>query len=408
MKNQILDFNQVIQYSFPTKIFFGNKSRNLIPKHLTDRNTKNVLIVTDEIMKTNSLLINLIADLENQKIKTNIFSEIKGNPTQIHVLKGVEVYKKNNPDTILAIGGGSVIDVAKAILLMGTHEGEIFDYEDGLPTAPPIIEKNLAHFIAIPTTAGTGSEVGRSTVISDSKTHVKKIIFSPALLAKAVYADPEFILNLPASITASTGMDALTHCIESYLANGFHPICDGIALEGISLASVSLEKCYNFAQKNSDNENINEQLFYRGLMLNVSMMGAIAFQKGLGVNHSCAHALSTVCDMHHGLANGIMLPYTMEFNSEIEKSKFEKMDSIVKLNNNNLNKNNLNFSANDFINWIISLKNNLSIPHKLSEAGVIKENIKDLVKFATQDSCHLSNPRKVTENDFLNIFNQAY
>ncbi len=408
MDKQILDFSNIIQYSFPTKILFGQGARRLLPKNLKELNAKNILLITDRVMYSmpQSPVAEMKKLLEDEGLKVNVFSEVWGNPTESQVKGGVEVFKASRTDSVVALGGGAVIDVAKAIILMGTHSGNLFDYEDGLPTAPPIQEKLLPYFVALPTTSGTGSEVGRSTVISDDKTHVKKIIFSPALLAKAVYADPELTLKLPLGVTASTGMDALTHCIESYLAKGFHPICDGIALEGMALVAKSLERCVEFAKAGGveklSEEALKEQIYYRGLMLNASMMGAIAFQKGLGVNHSCAHALSTVCDMHHGLANGIMLPYSMRFNAKTETQRFALMAQRVGLVASSAEK-----LVEEFHNWLVSLKKNIGIPSTLGEAGVKKEHIKDLVEFAYQDGCHHSNPVLVSKEDFIKIFERA-
>ncbi|MEZ5143229.1 MAG: iron-containing alcohol dehydrogenase [Acidimicrobiales bacterium] len=206
----------------------------------------------------------------------------------------------HDADGIVGVGGGAALDVAKAVGLMATHEGRLFDYEDELPGARPV-EDRIPHLVALPTTAGTGSEVGRSAVIADDATHIKKIIFSPHLLAVAVYADPELTVGLPAPITAATGLDALTHNIEAYLAKDYHPICDGIALEGLRLGAANLHR----AVANPTD------LEARGGMLMSSMMGAIAFQKGLGLVHSTAHALGTAADLHHGLANGVMIDHAL-------------------------------------------------------------------------------------------------
>ena len=231
------------------------------------------------------------------------------------VVAGVEAFRAHQADSIVGLGGGAALDVAKAIALMAGHPGDLFDYEDDKPGALPI-DQDIPYWVAIPTTAGTGSEVGRSAVISDEQTHVKKIFFSPRLMAKAVFADPELTLGLPPAVTAATGMDALTHCIEAFLAKDYHPIADGIALEGLRLGAAALPRCY---EKGDD-------LAARGDMMMSSMMGAIAFQKGLGLIHSCAHALSAVSDLHHGYANGVMIDHALKFNLESSLSPLEDTD----------------------------------------------------------------------------------
>src|SRR5439155_11256989 len=248
------------------------------------------------------------------------FADVAGNPVGSQVEAGVAAYRAHRADAIVGLGGGAALDVAKAVAVMAVHPGTLFEYEDGKPGARPI-DREVPCWVALPTTAGTGSEVGRSAVISDDTTHVKKIVFSPRLLARAVFADPEVTLGLPARVTAATGMDALTHCIEAFLARDYHPICDGIALEGLRLAARALPRCVETPQ----------DIQARSDMMMASMMGAIAFQKGLGLVHSCAHALSTVADLHHGFANGVMIDRALRFNLESSARKFERMAQAVGL-----------------------------------------------------------------------------
>ncbi len=268
---------------------------------MTAQGLERPLIVTDRGIAPLPLLSKFIADLH--RLDVAVYSDIWGNPVKSQVDNGVAAFRKHRADSIIGLGGGAALDVAKAIALMAVHEGDVLQYAWDHPQVRPI-EHELPYFVALPTTAGTGSEVGRSSVISDDATHIKKIIFSPRLLAKAVFADPELTLDLPPAITAATGMDALTHNVESYLSPAYHPLCDGIALEGARIAARSLRTAVR--------EPHNLQA--RSDMLMSSMMGAIAFQKDLGAVHSCAHALSTVADLHHGLANGIMIDHVMRFN----------------------------------------------------------------------------------------------
>jgi alcohol dehydrogenase class IV len=252
-----------------------------------------------------------------------VFSDIAKNPTKANVLSGVDSFKKAGCDSVVGFGGGASMDVARAIVLKAYHTLDLFEYDDA-KGGDRFVTGEVPYFVTVPTTSGTGSEVGRSTVISDDVTHEKKILFSPKLLARKVFADPQLTMQLPAFVTATTGVDALTHNVEAYVAKGFSPLCEGIALEGIRLIGQSLER----ATLNPDFES-------RAKMMMASLMGATAFQKGLGIVHSLAHPLSTVVDMHHGLANAIMIPYGMEFNAAASKGalndKFKNMAQACNL-----------------------------------------------------------------------------
>jgi hypothetical protein len=288
--------------------------------------------------------------------------------------------------------------VAKAIALMVHHPGELFDYEDEKPGARPM-DCEIPWWASVPTTAGTGSEVGRSTVISDERTRVKKVIFSPRLLAQRVFVDPDLTMGLPPAVTAATGMDALTHLVEAYLARGFQPLCDGIALEGVRLVARSLPRCVEYAHRIEHGEK--ELLTAvphreaRGLMLNAALMGGVAFQKGLGVTHSLAHALSTVCDLHHGLANGICIPYAMAFNRDAAGARLAELGALAGASAP---------GADGFITWLEELKVALGIPRTLADVGVTLEHVDRLVACAFQDGCHANNPKPVTERDFRQLF----
>ena len=386
-------------YHFPTRILFGAGVRRLIQEELTTLAAQRVLVVTDRDVAQLPWFSNLEALLK--PFRPKVFSGVWGNPVVSQVEAGLELWKSGEFNAIVAVGGGAPMDVAKAIALMANHPGHLFDYEDGASVRP--IDQPIPPIVAVPTTAGTGSEVGRSTVISDDVTHAKKIMFDPQLLAKVVLADPELLLGLPAKITAATGMDALTHLIEAFLAKGEHPLCDGIALEGIYLVAQHLKECVQFARRLQGGENFDQataaaHLRARGGMLNASMMGAIAFQKGLGVTHSCAHALSTVFDTHHGLANGVMLPAAMAFNLEAAPERFLRMARMV------------NPGASDgieFVDWIRTLAATIGIPASLTTLGVEAEHLERLVTVAQQDGCHQLNPRPVAREDFFSIYQQA-
>ncbi|MEL6469819.1 MAG: iron-containing alcohol dehydrogenase [Cyanobacteria bacterium J06623_4] len=386
-------------YNFPTKIRFGAGARKELAQTLTALGIQRPLIVTDRDVAKLPWFTDIEASLGD--ISFGTFSGVWGNPVVSQVEAGLAAYPAHDADGIVAVGGGAPMDVAKAIALMAHHPGHLFDYEDGASTRP--IDQKIPPIVAIPTTAGTGSEVGRSAVISDDTTHTKKIVFDPQLLPKVVLADPELLLGLPAKITAATGMDALTHLIEAYLAKGDNPLCDGIALEGIYLVSQHLADSVLFAQRSAAGESLSDtekksHLQARAGMLNASMMGATAFQKGLGVTHSCAHALSTVCNTHHGLANGVMLPAAMRFNLEAAPHKFLRMARIV---------NPAAHSGDALIDWIVDLSVAIGMPASLSDLGVSDSTVEQLVEVAMQDACHPFNPKPVTKKDFYAIYQDA-
>jgi hypothetical protein len=383
------------QFAFPTAIHFGAGARALVAEHLRAQGVKRPLLVTDRGIAPLPMLASFAASLAGLELA--VYSEIGGNPVRSQVDNGVAAFKAHGADAVIGLGGGAALDVAKAIALMAVHPGEVLDYAWDHPRVRPI-ERELPYFIALPTTAGTGSEVGRSSVISDDATHIKKIIFSPKLLARAVFADPELTLDLPPEITAATGMDALTHNVESYLSPAYHPLCDGIALEGVRIAARSLRTAVR--------EPHNLQA--RSDMLMSSMMGAIAFQKDLGAVHSCAHALSTVADLHHGLANGIMIDHVMRFNLKSATAKMAELAHVVGAGMPGALP---EAGAERFIDWLATLKRDLRIPATLSEhtarRPVTKADIPALVEVAINDTCHQTNPRRCTREDFERIFAEA-
>jgi alcohol dehydrogenase class IV len=308
------------------------------------------------------------------------------NPIKSDVLHGGDMYDKTKRDCIIGIGGGVSLDVARAIVLRVNHKRDLFDYDD-LIGGDKYVTKDVPHFITVPTTSGTGSEVGRSAIISEDNSKKKRILFSPKLLARIVFADPLLTMELPGFITAATGMDALTHNMEAYLAKGFHPMCDGIALEGISLISDSLVT----ATKKPDVES-------RAKMLLASLIGAVAFQKGLGIVHSLAHPMSSLLDTHHGLANAVNLPYGMEFNYKGFENSFDKMGVALGLGSN---------SAAKVIPYLFELNSELGLPTRLRDIGVEESHIETLSQLAIEDFCHPSNPKPVTKADFEEIYMKA-
>jgi hypothetical protein len=385
------------RFSFPTTIHFGAGARKLIGAHLTGLGSKRPLVVTDRGIAALPLLKQFLAELPG--LDVGVYSGISGNPVRKQVMDGADAYRAHRADAVIGLGGGAALDVAKAVALMAAHPGDVLEYAWDHPQVRPI-DQPIPYFVAVPTTAGTGSEVGRSSVISDDETHVKKIIFSPLLLARAVFADPELTLELPSLITAATGMDALTHNVESYLSPAYHPLCDGIALEGVRIAARALPE----AVRNG------RDLAARSDMLMSSMMGAIAFQKDLGAVHSCAHALSTVVDMHHGLANGIMIDYVMRFNLPAATDKMAELAHVARVPGGDSGSPEARGRA--FIAWLTALKASLEIPARLSDYCVPRQltraDIPRLVEVATADICHHTNPRKCTASDFEKLFASAF
>jgi alcohol dehydrogenase class IV len=380
------DTNLRYNYNFPTSIRFGKGVIDELGPHLKEQGLKKVLIVSDPGLVKLPVFEKVMAMIQSNGIQVAVFSDIAKNPVKSNVLKGAESFLQNGCDSIVGFGGGASMDVARAIALKVHHPLDLFAYDDAIG-GDRFVTEPVPYFVTVPTTSGTGSEVGRSTVIADDVTHEKKILFSPRLMAKKVFADPELTMGLPAFVTAATGMDALTHCVEAYLAKGFSPLCDGVALEGIRLIAESLEKA-----------TLNPDLESRAKMMMGALMGATAFQKGLGIVHSLAHPLSTLVDMHHGLANAVMIPYGMQFNQSVSGPRMKVIAETIGLQN---------ASAEGFIAWLRDLNQKLGIPSSLKSLNVNSSHIEKLADLAIKDPCHGSNEKPVTQADFLKIYQEA-
>jgi alcohol dehydrogenase class IV len=380
------DANSRYNYNFPTSIRFGKGVIDELGPHLKEQGLKKALIVSDPGLVKLPVFENVMTMIRNSGIEVSVFSDIAKNPVKSNVLKGADCFHQNGCDSIVGFGGGASMDVARAIALKAHHKLDLFDYDDAIG-GDRFVTEAVPYFVTVPTTSGTGSEVGRSTVIADDVTHEKKILFSPRLMAKKVFADPELAMGLPAFVTAATGIDALTHCVEAYLAKGFSPLCDGVALEGIRLIAESLEKA-----------TLNPDLESRAKMMMGALMGATAFQKGLGIVHSLAHPLSTLVDMHHGLANAVMIPYGMEFNASVSSQRMKTIAETIGLKN---------ATAEGFISWLRELNQKLGIPASLKELNVNASHIEKLADLAIKDPCHGSNAKTVTRQDFFKIYQDA-
>jgi alcohol dehydrogenase class IV len=381
-----MTFDKVYQFNFPTTIRFGSGSSKEIGDYLTKHGLSKPLIVTDPLVSQLGFFRGIVDDLKKQKKSVEVFFDIHKNPVKSDVYKGSDAYDGHNRDCIIGIGGGAALDVARAIVLRINHREDLFKYDD-LIGGDVYVTNDVPHFITVPTTSGTGSEVGRSAIIADDVTHQKKILFSPKLLAKTVFADPELTMGLPPSLTAATGMDALTHNMEAYIAKMPHPLCEGIALEGMSLIGQSLEKAVNKPDIES-----------RSKMLVASMMGAIAFQKGLGVVHSLAHPLSSLLDTHHGLANAVNIPYGMEFNVSGFEDRFRKMARTLELKDE---------SGEGVVRYLFELNDKVGIPRRLRDIGVKEEHVDTLADLAIADFAHPNNPKPVSREDFKSLYKRA-
>jgi alcohol dehydrogenase class IV len=371
----------LVTWSFPTTIVFGAGAVSATPDHVKRVGAKRALIVADPGVVKAGLADRVKHALEGAGIASAVFDRVDPNPIEQNVVDGVAAFRAHGADIIVSVGGGAPLDTGKLIALKTTHERPLHEYDDAIggdahigPNVPPIIN--------IPTTAGTGSEVGRSGVVTLAATGRKTVIFSPYLMAKAAILDPEMTVTMPGRVTGATGFDALTHCIEAYLAVGDHPMADGIALMGIELCAKHLPRA---VEAGSD-------LVARGAMMKAAMMGAVAFQKGLGVCHSLAHPLSSEKNMHHGLANALCLPAVVDFNNAVVPERVERVRRILDL------------TATSLSNAIRGLRERIGLPNGLAAEGVGKADIAKLSEKAMEDACHRSNPRPCERTDMVKLY----
>ena len=373
-------------WNYPTIMWVGENRIKDISLACKMLSIKKPLLVTDSNL-ANSEIVKRI--LENLNVSTEIYSNVKGNPTGTNVMEGVNFYKKKKCDGVIAFGGGSGLDVGKAIAFMSGQTLSIWEFEDAGENWKKANSDNIAPIIAVPTTAGTGSETGRASVILNEEIGVKKIIFHPKFLPSIVILDPLLTVGLPSQITAATGMDALAHNLEAYCAPGFHPMADGIALEGMKLIKKWLLEAVN------NGSNIEARMN----MLTAASMGSTAFQKGLGAIHSLSHPVNALNNIHHGLSNAIFMPYVLTFNKEAIENKIIKVCEYLEIEEK---------SFDGFLKWILDLRKKLNIPHKLSE--VIKEEdleLDRLTKMALNDPSTGGNPKKLTEKDMKILYQHS-
>ena len=380
---------QKYNWNYPTTIWVGENRINDIALACKNLNISKPLLVTDNGLAKTEIVKKTLSILEDNKIRAELYSNVVGNPTGTNVNEGVQRYHEKNCNGVIAFGGGSGLDVGKAIAFMSGQSLPIWDFEDVGDNWTKANSKKIAPIIAIPTTAGTGSETGRASVILNEKTGVKKIIFHPKFLPSIVILDPVLTVGLPPKITAATGMDALAHNLEAFCAPGYHPMADGIALEGIRLINEWLIEAVN------NGSNINARMN----MLTAASMGSTAFQKGLGAIHSLSHPVNALNNIHHGLSNAIFMPYVLTFNKDVIEDKIIKICDYIGLDDK---------SFNGFINWVLELRKKLNMPHKLSEIIDEKDlQLDRLSKMALDDPSTGGNPKKLTEIDMKVMYQHS-
>ena len=377
-----------INWNYPTNVWVGKNRINDLSQACNNLNISSPLFVTDKDLINLDMVKNVILELKKKFNNLSIFYNFSGNPYGENVEEGVLEFKKKKCDGVIAFGGGSGLDVGKAIAFMSGQSRPIWDFEDIGDYWKRADEKNIAPIIAVPTTAGTGSETGRASAIINKQTGVKKIIFHPKFLPSIVILDPVLTIDLSPKLTATTGMDALAHNLEAFCSPNFHPMANGIAIEGMKLVKKSLL----VAVKNGKDINARTDL------LVAASMGSTAFQKGLGAIHSLSHPVNAQFNIHHGLSNAIFMPYVLTFNKKFIEKKIVSVCDYLSLEKN--------FEA--FLNWILDLRKELNIPHKLSDVvDENKINLEQLSEMALEDPSTSTNPKKMTLDDMKILYQHS-
>lgn len=368
-------------WNFPTRVIAGPGRIAELPDLCRAHGITRPLLVTDAGLAKSDMIASIARRVREAGIPISIFSDVKGNPVESNLTAGVVAFKQGGHDGVVAVGGGSALDVGKCVAFMVAQSRSVFDFEDVGDWWTRACTDGVAPIIAVPTTAGTGSEVGRASVIIREETHEKKIIFHPLMMPRVAVEDPELAVGLPPFLTMATGMDALAHCFEAYCVKAFHPLADGVALEGIKIVDTYLPRAV------ADGNDLEA----RAYMFAAASMGATAFQKGLGAIHSVSHPVGARYDTHHGLTNGVIFPYVMVCN---RKAIADKIPHIARA---------LDLPGRDFdtvLNWIMALRKNLGVPHTLAELGVKEADAGTIAKDAVKDPTASANPRSLTEAEF--------
>ena len=369
-----------MNWNYPTNVWFGVDRSKEIQEACDTLGIKNPLIVTDPGLLKTSIIDEINSGLSSN---TQIYSDVQGNPTGSNVTNGVKVFLEGNHDGVIAIGGGSGMDAGKGIAFLAHQSRPLWDFEDIGDWWTRADSSVIKPIIAIPTTAGTGSEVGRAAVFLNEENHKKKIIFHPKMLPQIAILDPSLTLNLPKSITAGTGMDALAHCIEAYSSPFYHPMAEGTALEGLRLVKENIQEVYH------NGNNVEA----RSHMLVASMMGAAAFQKGLGAIHSITHPVNSLYKTHHGTTNGTVMPFVLNYNRSAIEKKFTRLANFLDIKN----------GFEGIIDWIIELKKEMEIPETLKDMGVNEGDEIKLAPLAQEDPSTGANPLEMTVERFQEL-----
>tara|TARA_B100000029_G_scaffold221242_1_gene218932 strand:+ start:323 stop:1468 length:1146 start_codon:yes stop_codon:yes gene_type:complete len=375
-------------WNFPTSIKFGPDKINEIGEACRSIKSKNPLIVTDKNLRNLKITNNLILLLQKLNIQYSIFSEVDPNPNDENLNEGIEIFKKGQHDGIIAFGGGSALDLGKLIAFMANQSLSVWEFEDIGELWKKADENAIYPIIAIPTTAGTGSEVGRASVLTDRKKNIKKVIFHPRILPQQVICDPLLTLEMPKKITAGTGMDALAHCLEAYCSPTYHPMASGIAIEGIKLVKDNLIKAY------IEGENVDA----RANMMSAALMGATSFQKGLGGIHALSHPIGAIFNTHHGTTNAVVMKNVLMFNKKEIISKINLLTKYLEIPN----------GFDGFIEFIETLCQKLNIPKNLNEIGVDKNQIELIASMAINDPTASGNPIKLNYQNTLDLLRKCF
>ncbi len=374
-------------WSFPTAIRFGAGRIAELPEACEASGIKRPLLVTDQGMRDLPITIDALERLERGGLNASLFSDVQSNPTDQNLDAGIEAFKAGGHDGVVAFGGGSALDLGKLIAFQAGQTRTVWDFEDIGDWWTRADGSVIKPIIAVPTTAGTGSEVGRASVLTNTAEHVKKVIFHPKILPHTVIADPVLTTGMPKAITAGTGMDALAHCLEAYCAPSYHPMCEGIAVEGMRLVLENLPLVYQ------DGSNVEA----RGHMMSAAAMGAVAFQKGLGAIHALSHPVGAIFNTHHGMTNAVVMPAVLTFNRPSIATKIERLAAFL----------NISGGFDGFFDGIVDLRAKLGVPDKLGSLGVTSDRIPEMARMAPKDPTAGGNPVELTEEVAAGLFEQV-
>lgn len=374
-------------WSYPTAIKFGAGRINEIGDACQQAGISKPLLVTDRGLAGLPITQSTLALLESAGLGNALFSDVDPNPNEINMRAGVDAYKNGGHDGVIAFGGGSGLDLGKMVAFMSGQTRPVWDFEDVGDWWTRANSDTIAPIIAVPTTAGTGSEVGRASVITNSESHVKKIIFHPKVLPAVVICDPELTVGMPQIITAGTGMDAFAHCLEAYSSPHYHPMSQGIALEGMKLVKDYLPRAY------ADGSDIEA----RANMMSAAAMGATAFQKGLGAVHALSHPVGALYNTHHGMTNAVVIPPVLKLNRPAIETRIERAAAYLGIEG----------GFDGFYDYVLALRRELAVPDKLAALGVATDRIEELTVMALADPSCGGNPVELTKDNVAQLFHDC-